>query len=838
LIALKRYRQSIRWQWFFRQLKEEEEKKKRASPRGVTDLQFTFDESEDKENDQGMGSNVKPKERYSSAPTASPEVEAYLKDVERRLIKLVKEDKQKKATAITAEIQELMDILSEEDIVAIPTDKTNSFTAMWAKDYSESMVTELEKDAIVVDASRLVQAHKKAEELHAELEPMLSKNESDAIKESLNSRAVPTPIMLVKDHKDPDEEGKYPKRLVCPATNFVAIFDKIGHKAIKGVLDRNGVVYDSSNIEQASELKATLESLNLQKKEITIVSIDAVRMYPSITLSMVRKAVTHFCGKARISREDKDIIRTGLRMVEFSMGNTLLTFRDQYYEYAGDLRIEDRGLTIGGYGSAFLADLVAAYLMERVTTCFRDAQYNGLYRDDGLTVFNGYMSKTDVINWLDKFQAKVDRALGCDLLQFTAEVWGADRDDGSPSKKVKVQKGEGFPFLDMEMYWVDQDLQFRVHMKENQELKYLNKGSSHTNSCFKAIPHGVMGRLGKLTSRNRETENVRMDILYPKHAAALRLANIAPRKFPTLGKVLDDIEVEANKDKKAEADEKKKDRARQTFFCVGYSPNWSTPIPMILKELRNKHGLKWIRNSMSYHKFSNVRETFQGDAVAKMMKGITSRDFQDLPCNCQERSRMEGACESNSCMKCCVVYSATCNVCDDEYIGCTQNKMKLRMGQHFGEVRKLVNLGDKSDSFADHMAHHFEERGLTAATCRMTKEMVKMKILWQGSIISCMKSFGKRNCKLCMRERLAILNKSEKDPKKMINSKSEIYGGCRHKTNFHRFINSPTEQSTDDAVSAERVTAYGSSNWWVHVPPLEGVIVCPEVSNDPSVIEV
>ena len=65
-----------------------------------------------------------------------------------------------------------------------------------------------------------------------------------------------------------------------------------------------------------------------------------------------------------------------------------------------------------------------------------------------------------------------------------------------------------------------------------------------------------------------------------------------------------------------------------------------------------------------------------------------------------------------------------------------------------------------------------------------------------------MKLFGKRNCKLCMRERLAILNKSEKDPKKMINSKSEIYGGCRHKTNFHRLImNGPTEQSTDDAAS-------------------------------------
>ena len=77
----------------------------------------------------------------------------------------------------------------------------------------------------------------------------------------------------------------------------------------------------------------------------------------------------------------------------------------------------------------------------------------------------------------------------------------------------------------------------------------------------------------------------------------------------------------------------------------------------------------------------------------------------------------------------------------------------------------------------------------------------------------------------------------------MINSKSEIYGGCRHKTKLHRLTqNSPNEQSTDDAASAERVTESGEtcgcSNWWVHVPPLEGVIVCPEVSNNPSVIKV
>ena len=41
------------------------------------------------------------------------------------------------------------------------------------------------------------------------------------------------------------------------------------------------------------------------------------------------------------------------------MSSTLLNFQDKYYEY-GDEGLETKGLAIGGYESAFLADLVAS----------------------------------------------------------------------------------------------------------------------------------------------------------------------------------------------------------------------------------------------------------------------------------------------------------------------------------------------------------------------------------------------------------------------------------------------------------------------------------------------
>jgi hypothetical protein len=59
------------------------------------------------------------------------------------------------------------------------------------------------------------------------------------------------------------------------------------------------------------------------------------------------------------------------------------------------------------------------------------------------------------------------------------------------------------------------------------------------------------------------------------------------------------------------------------------SKGWKNPVHAILKELRNKHELTWLHISMSYHKFSNLQEIFQGDLNRKHMDGIVSWDFMD-----------------------------------------------------------------------------------------------------------------------------------------------------------------------------------------------------------------
>ncbi|MFZ9075453.1 MAG: hypothetical protein ACO2Z3_06590, partial [Flavobacteriaceae bacterium] len=92
-----------------------------------------------------------------------------------------------------------------------------------------------------------------------------------------------------KDHKKKNDDGDYPLRFIIPAINFTAAFPNLGYRGIKAILDSYNINYSRTTIVQASDLKEKLESFSIKKNETTIVSIDAVNMYPSIQFKMVKK---------------------------------------------------------------------------------------------------------------------------------------------------------------------------------------------------------------------------------------------------------------------------------------------------------------------------------------------------------------------------------------------------------------------------------------------------------------------------------------------------------------------------------------------------------------------
>jgi hypothetical protein len=132
--------------------------------------------------------------------------------------------------------------------------------------------------------------------------------------------------------------------------------------------------------------------------------------------------------------------------------------------------------------------------------------------------------------------------------------------------------------------------------------------------------------------------------------------------------------------------------------------------------------------AMSYHKFSNLQEIFQGDLNQKLMDGIISCDFMNWPCNCNCASKIDGKCAYNEeCRRMCVVYKATCKICDESHIGQTQQKLKNWMGQHLNDMKKLVTKGVKSDSFMSHFTYHCK-KGVKPTSDELRK-MMKSRLL-------------------------------------------------------------------------------------------------------------
>lgn len=749
---------------------------------------------------EGLQTGLKPLEQSTKAPRGQKELESFLTKVEMELTSVVKRYDEKVA-AIDVGSQQVHDILKElgkTSEVLVPTDKTNSFVLVEAENYVKWVKQHLSKNAKEISRSRVVYAHQKANQFVEGIAHRLSKKEHAYISESLNSKAIPVPKLLIKDHKKA-KDGIFPTRLVVPATNFTAAIPNVGYRGIRNIFDKTGVNYKSKTIIQASHLKEQLESLNINKQQDTIFSLDIEAMYPSVKFKVVKRAVEYYAQE--LASNDKEVITDCLKMIGFGMNNTLISFQDKYYEYDGGRNLNNKGLTIGGYESAWLADLVAAFILDNTEDCFKESRFCGIYRDDGLVVLKGNQGENEIIEWLNFFQRRVNEVTEDDGIIFTASIWGADKkslNSESSNPRVEVVSSDYFPYLDMKMTWDTKgDLNFGVYLKPGQRLKYLNKGSEHPTHCFNAINTGVFGRLAKLTTVTEENKFDSLQKIYPEHFKALDKANLLPRKIPTLNEcIASTLDRERVKEIKQD---KQRQRNRTVFFCIGYSSIWKKPIHKILKDIRNEfEGLKWLKISMSYHRFPNVREIISGDLSNKILEDVESLDFKTLECNCRG-----GSCNYNNiCRAPIIVYEVKCKITDKVYIGNTQQHFKKRMQQHFGEMKNLFCKEIPSDSYAKHFASVWPHNS-DPPTPEQQRKLISCKMLWQGNPLKVVKTFHTKNCILCSQERLAILKQKWKDKTKLINANSEIYGSCRHNPHFHRYYRQ-NQASTDEHLSAKK----------------------------------
>lgn len=71
----------------------------------------------------------------------------------------------------------------------------------------------------------------------------------------LGSKALPGPMVLIKDWKKANNTSDDPTMLVAPARNFTSYFPKLDNLGINKLFDRNQIEYTFVIIGQVSDLK-------------------------------------------------------------------------------------------------------------------------------------------------------------------------------------------------------------------------------------------------------------------------------------------------------------------------------------------------------------------------------------------------------------------------------------------------------------------------------------------------------------------------------------------------------------------------------------------------------
>eukprot|EP00957_Ditylum_brightwellii_P159522 12142954-Ditylum_brightwellii.AAC.1 len=177
--------------------------------------------------------------------------------------------------------------------IVVPTDKTNGHCLVDLNIYISWAKQRMREAATPIKHQEIVKLHHLAINYTKQLEDLLSGNELAFLNKGINSRAIPEPQLLIKDHKKRKGDN-FPTYLECPATNVAATFSKIGYMSIKKILDDNNIDYSKFTITQAFDLKTKLESLKLKKPHVMIMSFNIVNMYPSTHPSLIKKDICFF----------------------------------------------------------------------------------------------------------------------------------------------------------------------------------------------------------------------------------------------------------------------------------------------------------------------------------------------------------------------------------------------------------------------------------------------------------------------------------------------------------------------------------------------------------------
>ena len=801
ITGLIRLRHRLRWHWYW----------KNQNDFGIQEGDSELEIEQEIAQVDTLNSGLK-LPNYKS-PRAKPEEEYFLKTLERDILHNIR----KKPLPIAYNTDQKMiknfihDLSEVKDSIFIKTDKTNSRKFMGVGEYKNKLEDELSKKCTKVSREEVVSDLGVLERYVKANKNRFGNKEFEYVLDTINRKLISTPTARIKDHKNND-----PLRLIIPADNFTANLSKVLISGLKRIFAECRVDFKFL-IENSYSFISDMKELKLKRSSNRIILLDISDMYASFGIPLIRKAINFYIDTYRFDSASQNTCEFILKSFELIMNMNYSCFGTDFYRYTGKGK-EGTGLTMGGYESCFLSDLVVNYIYQEFENegLFEDFIYNRTYRDDGALVTKEFKSEAWLVDWKRKVDLK-SRVLTNDRVAFTIEV----------EEKQK--------FLDIETFWDEYgNFSYQVYLKPNQKIQYLNSTSMHTRKTLQAIPRSVITRLVRLSSDLDQNSTFHLRS-FPIHKEALRKSGLVNQtKLNDTHKAstyLGDYKKGSSRHDK-----------RTIHFVIPYMKPWLIkPIHVLIKENLRRFDFN-LRISMSYSKMPDLDSILKADAESKLTADIADSSGIELPCNCHGRREKGCVLKGGGCRKIGVIYGMKCTVevdgepCGKVYVGSTNQRAKIRVKQHMyglraylkGEIERgglaegdcgddtldeqnnslttisaLANTtqgnstafaastaaaNTNSDTYIRHMISHNLLGGREALGVAEIRDMTECFVIKDIKPIR----LGTINCSICSSERIEIFMRR----KSVMNSRTEIFGACRHKP---KLINPIKILATEDS---------------------------------------
>ena len=520
-------------------------------------------------------------------------------------------------------------------------------------------------------------------------------------------------FVTLKDHK-PDFQTRPSVRLINPTK------PEIGRIAMRILDNTVKEIRSKTELKQCTNTREVIKWFNeiKNKGKLKFIIFDIETFYPSITPTLLNKALEWAMAYVSITPQQKKIIHQASQSFLYSDGVPWVK--------KGEVNFD---IGMGAYHGAQACEIVGLFMLSKLAVLpnFKTI----IYRDDGLAITSSSPRLQE------KLRQSIIGIFAEQGLAITIEI-----------NLTRVQ------YLD-----VDLDLEtglYKPYRKPGDRPLYVSAHSNHPPQILKNLPSGIEKRL----SENSANEQVFMEAA-PVYQAELDRCGFSHK-----------LKYSPSNDQPSS--KKKKGRRRQvTWFNPPYSMDVETnvgreflklidfhfPAGHILHSVLNRSTIK-----VSYRCLPNM-----GAQVAKHNSKIlrNSKEVMTRPppaCNCQkskaENCPLPGACNQDG-----VVYQTTIttsNRSSECYIGLAKN-FKKRFRKHRDTLKEKKTEGNTT------MSNHYWKVKEAGGEPIVTWKVLEANIPTYNPV--------RKVCRLCIREKYNIVLKPHLGT---LNSRQEMFAHCRH----------------------------------------------------------